>query len=184
MAKKPSIRELRAHLARKTPPELIEEIVTLYSRYESVKEFYMAQLQGGYSEELLDRYKAIITKEFFPSDFRPGPGRIAIARRAVLDYKKLAASPVSVADIMLHYVEIGVAYTRQFGDIDAPFYASVERMYETAIKHILASNLEGQFQERCTQIMRQSDGFGWGFSDTMMEIYYTYFETDDEPDEE
>ncbi|MBX0331291.1 hypothetical protein K2Z83_26940, partial [Oscillochloris sp. ZM17-4] len=177
MAKKPSVRELRQHLAAKSPPELIAEIITLYTRYEAVKEFYMAQLHGSYDQELLDRYKAIITNEFFTRSAMPGPGRIGVARRAVMDYKKLAASPERIAEIMVHYVEIGVAYTCQFGDISAPFYASMERMYAAAITHILEHDLEGQFQDRCKQIMRRTDGIGWGFNDTMMDIYYkTWFQ--------
>lgn len=65
MDKKPSVRELRQHLAAKSPPELIAEIVALYTQYEAVKEFYTLRIHGTYGQELLDRYQAIITKEFF-----------------------------------------------------------------------------------------------------------------------
>jgi hypothetical protein len=183
MAKKPSVRELRQHLAAKPPPELIEEIITLYTKYDAVKEFYMSQLHGTYGQDLLDRYKAIITKEFFPPGMRPGEGRISVARRAVMDYKKLAASPESVAEIMLHYVETGVAYTRSYGDIGATFYASMERMYADAITHILKHDLEAQFADRCKEIMRRADSTGWGFGEVLMEIYYNNFEIPEDDDD-
>ncbi|NTW04476.1 MAG: hypothetical protein HGA19_24970 [Oscillochloris sp.] len=184
MAKKPSLRELRKHLASKTPPELIEEIVTLFTRYEAVKEFYMAQLHGGYDQELLDRYKAIITNEFFTRSGMPGSCRLSVARRAVTDYKKLAASPESVAELMIHYVEVGVAFTRQFGDIDAPFYSSMESMYAAAIKHLYEHGLEEKFHDRCRQIMRGTDRIGWGFNDNMMEIYYNNFDLPEDDESE
>ena len=118
MAKKPSVRELRQHLATKPPHELINDIVMLYTKYAAVQEFYTLLLNGTYGQELLDRYKAIITKEFFPAR-EVGVARIAVARRAVMDYKKLASAPEGVAEIMVHYVELGGAYTRQYGGISA-----------------------------------------------------------------
>ncbi len=170
MAKKPSVRELRQHLAAKSPPELIEEIVALYTQYEAVKEFSTLRIHGTYSQELLDRYQAIITKEFFPPGLRPGPGRIAVARRAVLDYKKLATSPESVVEIMLHYVETIVAYMRSYGESGTAFYTSMARMYADAINHMSTHDLLDKFQDRCKQIMASSHFFGkspakvnWGF---------------------
>ncbi len=183
MTKKPSVRELRQHLSTKPPPELIEEIVTLYKTYEAVKEFYMRQLHGTYSQELLDRYQAIITKEFCPPGLRPGKGRIAVARRAVLDYTKLAAAPESVIEIMLHYVESIVAYMRAYGETGTAFYTSMGRMYDDAISHMSTHDLMDQFQDRCKQIMRSTDDCGFG--EMLMEIYYTHFEIpeDDDPEE-
>lgn len=183
MAKKLSARALRQHLGAKSREELVDELVALAAKYDAVQEFYRVQLHGTYSQELLDRYKAIITKEFFRG-LGPGPGRIAVARRAVMDYTKLAASPVSIAEIMVHYVESGVAYTRQFGDISAPFYASMEAMYLGTIRYLLAHNLEDQFRERCRTIMRNTSGIGWGFNDTMVEFFYTYLDDAGEDDEE
>lgn len=181
MAKKPSVRELRQYLSSRQPPELLEEIVLLYTKFDAVQEHYTLLLHGGYSQELLDRYKAIITKEFFPGR-GVGHGRIAVARRAVLDYKKLASAPEGIAEIMVHYVEMGVAYTRQYGDISAPFYASMESMYEAALKYIGQHRLEDQFRERCEQIMRDTHGIGWGFNDTMVELYYNLMDDDEDDD--
>lgn len=183
MAKKPSVRELRQHLGAKAPNELIDEIVALYKQFEAVQEFYTLRLNGTYGQELLDRYKGIITREFFQGR-GPGPGRIAVARRAVMDYKKLVSAPEGLAEIMVHCVEMGVAYTRQYSDISAPFYASMESMYVGAIKHIQEHGLQDQFLERCKQIMRGTDGIGWGFNDTMVEIYYSYFELAEDDEEE
>ena len=53
-----------------------------------------------------------------------------------------------------------------------------------AIKHIQEHGLQNQFVERCKQIMRGTDGIGWGFNDTMVEIYYSYFELAEDDEEE
>lgn len=180
IARKPSVRELRQYLATKPPPELIEEIVALYTQYEAVKEFYTLRIHGTYSQELLDRYQAVITKEFFPPGLRPGAGRIVVARRAVMDYKKLAATPESVAKIMLHYVEMVVAYIRAYGESGAAFSTSMARMCADAINHIATHQLQDQFQDRCKQIMRSADG--WGFHEVLAEIYYTNVAIPEEED--
>ncbi len=182
MSKKPSIRQLRQHLAAKSPPELIAEIVTLYTQYEAVKEFYTVRIQGTYSQALLDRYQAIITKEFFPPGLRPGEGRIAVARRAVLDYQQLAASPESVAEIMLHYVETVVAYMRSYGNDSMALSTSIARMYADVIKHIADHQLQDRFQDRCKQIMNRANGCG--FHEVLVERYDTNVETPEDDDPE
>jgi hypothetical protein len=173
MTKRPTIRELRKHLGTKSAPDLIDEIVALYTKYDSVKDFYALQYSASYGQELLERYKAIITTEFFPPNSRrPGSGRIAVARRAVTDYQKLTTHPEHIADLMLHYVEIGVAYTRSYGDINASFYASMERMYAAAINHVVKHDIQAQFFDRLEQIMRRADGTGWGFHENLMQLFY------------
>lgn len=76
---------------------------------------------------------------------------------------------------MLAYVEAGVQFTRQYGDIDEPFYNSMEGMFETAAKHITKHKLHDQFESRCRQIVKDASGTGWGFHDTLSEIYDEYF---------
>lgn len=178
MTKRPTVRDLRTYLADKPPPELIAEIVELFKQHAAVREFYALRMGAPPDQDLLERHKAIITREFFPPGMRPGPGRLSVARRAVLDYKKLAAAPAPIADIMLHYVETGVAYMRAYGYESDSFYSSMSGMYADAIRHIQKHHLEPQLQDRCKQIMRSLDG--WGFQEALMEIYYSYLEIPDD----
>ena len=77
---------------------------------------------------------------------------------------------------MLFYVEMGVQYTNQYGDINESFYSSMESMYDRATKQIAENNLQDQFQERCLRIVSDTSGIGWGFHDTLRDIYDEVFE--------
>jgi hypothetical protein len=129
---------------------------------------------GTHSPQLLEQYKSVVRNEFFPARGF-GEARLSIARKAVNDYKKVSDSHEGLIDLMLFYVEMGVRYTNAYGDINESFYSSMESMYERATKHIAEHNLRDQFQQRCRRIVSDTSGIGWGFHDTLCDIYNDYF---------
>ena len=173
--KKITISELKKKLKQKSNDELVKEIIELYKKFPTVKDYYSANLSTDGMIEILEKYKKIVQNEFFPlRGF--GKLKLSVARKAVNDFKKISNSNYHVADIMLHYVENGVNFTNEYGDIDEKFYSSIESMYETALKHISSSNLSNDFYSRCQEIVRDTDGIGWGFHDSLEELFYTYIE--------
>lgn len=50
----------------------------------------------------------------------------------------------------------------------------MESMYEQAIRYICEQGLEKQFLERCAEIVENTSGIGWGFNDTLNELYNEY----------
>jgi hypothetical protein len=76
---------------------------------------------------------------------------------------------------MLFYVEQGVRFTDAYGDIDEPFYISMETMYEKAVNDIIKHRLKDTFQKRCQRIVLDTSEMGWGFHDTLSEIYEDAF---------
>ena len=76
---------------------------------------------------------------------------------------------------MIFYVETGVRYTNEFGDIHEQFYVSMENMFEQALKFITSNKLESKFQERCFQIVEDTANVGWGFHDQLSVIFENYF---------
>jgi Family of unknown function (DUF6155) len=173
--KKLTLRELKLYLKNKSPDDLVNDIATLFTKFDAVKEYYTMQLGGSYSPQLLDQYKSIIRHEFFPSRGY-GDARLSVARKAVSDYKKVSDSREGLIDLMLFYVEMGVKYTNQYGDINEAFYSSMERMYDRATKQIAENKLHNRFQQRCLRIVSDTSGIGWGFHDTLSEIYDEVFE--------
>ena len=84
-----------------------------------------------------------------------------------------AEDAAALAELMLFYVEQGVAFTAQYGDIDAPFYDSLLTMFESLVALIEKHGMEiyGPLGARIEQLRRASRGFGWGFSDGMNELF-------------
>ena len=69
------------------------------------------------------------------------------------------------------YVEMGVRYTNEYGDIDDPFYSSLESMYGRLLKHLTKHGLKDQFQKRVQAIVMDTEDIGWGFNDNLSYLY-------------
>ena len=111
----------------------------------------------------------IVTKEFFP-ERGFGKMRLSVARKAVNDFNKLSNNPVEITDIMLHYVEQGALFTAEYGEIDEPFYNSMEGMYGDALRFIFKNSLIDSFRDRCEEIIEDATE-GWGFRDGLRALY-------------
>ncbi|HUU41746.1 MAG TPA: DUF6155 family protein [Desulfatiglandales bacterium] len=168
-----SLTNLKRYLKHRSEEELINEISELFAKFENVKDYYSAKLSPGNRDQILQKYKAIIEREFFPARGF-GKARLSTARKAISDYKKVATSKEDLADIMLFYVEMGAEFTTTYGDINEAFYCSMESMYEQAIRYICEQGLQEQFIDRCAKIVEDTSGVGWGFYDTLDELYNEY----------
>jgi hypothetical protein len=168
-------RQLKMYLKTRERDELVADIMALYTRQEAVRDYYELQVTGSHSDELLNRYKARIKDEFFPKGGY-GEAHLSIARKPISEYKKVSDSVIGLADLMLFYVEQGVAFTNAYGDIDAPFYSSMESMFERALKLIKKESLQDQLLDRCQNIVNETRGIGWGFHDELSRLYHEYLE--------
>lgn len=168
---KVTLREVREYLRSKSHAQLVEDIVVLYGKLDGVKEFITFQMGRGFSDELLEKQRAIIQKEFFPARGF-GQARLSIARKAITEYKKTSPNIPGVVELMVFYVEIGVRFTNDYGDISESFYNSMESMYKQALKSIIQYGLQEQFRERCKQIVSDTRDIGWGFHDTLSDLYH------------
>lgn len=139
-----------------------------------MKDYYQIKLYPQEDKEIAAKYKKIIEDEFFPTRGL-GKARLSVAKKAISDYKKICQTDAALIDVMLFYVEQGVKFTNAYGDIDEPFYLSMEGVYEQAVVIIIKSNLKDIFQQRCRKIMENTSGTGWGFHDTLTEVYQEAF---------
>jgi hypothetical protein len=80
---------------------------------------------------------------------------------------------------MLYYVELGVKFTNNIGDIDEEFYDNISYAFSEALKYIFAHNLQKVFEDKCFKIHIEADGIGYGFSDYMEDLYYAYYKLPD-----
>ena len=165
-----SLTALKKYLKTCSQEELTAEISALYKGVPAVKDYYQVKLHPQSELQVAEKYKKIIENEFFPTRGF-GKARLSVARKAVNDYKKLTASAASVADIKVFYVEQGVRFTNAYGDIDEPFYNSMESMYATALEWIAKHDLQKEFQSRCKAIVCDTSGIGWGFHDGLNDLY-------------
>jgi hypothetical protein len=168
--------QLKQHLKNKSVDELVKEIGELYKKFPDVQDYYKNTLTESGKTEVVRKYNKIIKNEFFPER---GMGRLnlAVARKAVNDFKKISTSSFDIANIMIFYVENGVEFTNEYGDINESFYSSIECMFESALKYIRVTEQEEEFYTCCEKIVNDTSGIGWGFHDTLSDLFAEYFES-------
>lgn len=178
-----NISTISRYLRSLSPDSLVVEIKELHRLFPSVREYYQAKLHDDGEIELLRKYKKIIKDEFLPG-WGPGNSRLSVARKAVNDFIKVSNKTIHIADIQLYYVEVGVLFTNEYGDIDEQFYESMENMYEKAGHYIVEHKLRSIFEERFEKIVTDTSDIGWGFPDALGDMYNEIFEMGEEGDGE
>ncbi|MCA1789907.1 MAG: DUF6155 family protein, partial [Thioalkalivibrio sp.] len=114
MSKPIGKREFRKHLQGLSQEQLVNHLLHLGESFKDVQAYLQNVVHPADDETVRARYRQIVENEFLPAR-RYGKARLAVARKAVTDYKKVAASVEGPADLMLAYVEIGVKYARAYG---------------------------------------------------------------------
>lgn len=170
MAKPVGKRELRKHLQGLTQEQLINHLLHLGESFKDVQAYLQNVVRPADDETVRARYRQTIENEFFPARGY-GKARLGIARKAVTDYRKVAASAEGPADLMLAYVEAGVRVTRAYGDIDESFYRSMQSMYVDALQWIVKHGLEDAFHPHAAAVVTATRGMGWWFHDTLVEQF-------------
>jgi len=165
-----SLTVLKKYLKTCSKEELIDDISELCQKFKPVKDFYQIRLSPQAELLVSNKYRKTIEDEFFPARGL-GKARLAIAKKAITEFKKVSQTPDSLVDIMLFYVEQGVKFTNEYGDIDEPFYISMETMYEKTIELINQYKLHNIFQARFLKVVKDTSDIGWGFHDTLQDIY-------------
>lgn len=164
--------ELKKELKKFDKTKIIELITDLYKKNKSVKE-YLDFFVNPDENDLFKKYRDKVLEAFYP---KRGFGlKIKDAKQAIADFRKIEPSKLLLADIMLYYVECGVKFTNDFGDVDEQFYMSIEKMYLQALTLMQKEDLLDKFRERALKIVNDSDGMGWGFHDELSGIHYDFY---------
>ena len=167
------LREVKSELNKLDKADLIKHISELYKKYKPVKEYFDFYINPD-EKKLLEQYRDKVTEGFFPK--RGFQLKLSISRKAINDFKKLGSSADSIADLLLHYVEKGVEFTNEYGDIDENFYTSVENTYSSALDLISKNGLLDKFKTRAYKIVTDTEGIGWGFHDYLGDLYFQHYE--------
>jgi len=168
-----NVSELKKKLNAMEKEDLIKDILGLYKKNQFVKDYYTSQEADNSDSPIFLKQRGIIEKEFFPAR-GDGKARLSVAKKAISEFQKLSSNKVLIADLMIFYVETGVKYTNEYGDINEKFYFSMETMYEKALKFIVTNKLSNNFQDRCLEIVADTVNIGWGFHDQLSDLYESY----------
>ncbi len=167
-----SKRDLKKELAEFDKTKLIGIISELYDKNKSVKEFLDYYLKPD-EKAILEVYKAKVKEAFYP---KRGFGyKLALGKKAINDFRKLSPSPDSLIELMLYYVECGVEFTNEYGDINENYYLSLERVFRDSMELIDIHSLHDSFKDKAFTILSDTSNIGWGFRDAIVDLYYETF---------
>jgi len=164
--------DIKKELKKLDKDKLIDLVADLYKKNKSVKEFFDFYVNPN-ERELFNKYQDKVFEAFYPK--RGDNYKIKDGKQAISDFKKLGSSTDLLADLMLFYVETGVKFTNDFGDIDEAFYNSVASVYSQALTLMRKNNLLDKFADRAGKVVDDTSGIGWGFHDYLGQEYCDYY---------
>lgn len=155
--------------------DLLHLIHELYQFSPENKRFLTARFVREVNSDSLAEYKHIIQRSVCPEP--PKPLKLEAARKAISHYKKAIGDTVGVLELSLYYVEQGAKFTDLYGDIDEPFYISVESMFQSAMKLLASMPPDSQqnYFPRIRRIMKIASKTGWGFEDQLHDYFAEFF---------
>ncbi len=166
----------RRHLTALDKPALLALVKDLYDSGAENRDFIQARCQAADSGgEVLESYRKRIVEQFF-SKRADGVGalKLGVARKAIRDYRKASGNLSGTVELLMTYVENGAEFTHEYGDIDEPFYNSVESVLEelAGLLRGKAQELYPQFSERLARVEEMTEGIGWGFGDFVADVVW------------
>lgn len=172
--------DLKKELKKLDKDKLIELVAELYKKNKAAKEFLDFYVNPN-EEELFGKYAEKVFQAFYPK--RGYHLKLKEGRQAISDFKKLSPSKTLLANLMLYYVETGVEYTNDFGDINEGFYNSLELVYTDALTLMQKEDILDRFADRAFKVVEDTYGIGWGFHDYLAMVYHEYYLADAEEEE-
>jgi hypothetical protein len=164
--------EIKGILNQCSHNDLIGLTSELYALSKTNKNFLEARFINN--EDIIDHYKDLIQKYLAPAEPWKKSQQVSLkdAKKVLSDYKKATGNKIAIIDLMVHYVECGNDFTLQFGDLDEPYYASIESVFESALKLMKTfdDHEVDDFIARLKEVVRKADGIGWGYHDAIEEM--------------
>ncbi len=160
---------IRRHLSAQSKATLLALIKDLYDASSSNRNFLHARVQVEASDgTAMEKYRRTIIEQFYPPRGF-GKLKLAEARKAVRDYRRATGDLTGTIDLMLTYVETGTQFTRDYGDINAAYYDSLESVLRemTQLLRKEKQALYLQFRERIQMLEVHADYIGWGYGDAL-----------------
>jgi hypothetical protein len=169
--------DIKNELKKLDKDNLIDLIADLYKKNKSVKEFFDFYVNPN-ERELFEKYRDKVFEAFYPK--RGNNYKLKDGKQAISDFKKMGTSADLLADLMLFYVETGVKFTNDYGDINEPFYKSLATTFFDSLTLMDKENLLEKFEDRVDKVVDDTSGIGWGFHDYLVEVWVSFYPTEDE----
>ena len=157
----PNWSDVKARLADFDRAGLLGLVQDLYAASKDNKAFLHTRF--GLGDEPLEPYKDVIIRWINPPDFR-NPISVAKAKKAISDYKKALGRPEGLAELTVFYCEEVFDFLAGCGMDDEGFFDALVRMFDQALKYVLAlpAAQQATFIARLNRVRHLGQNIGWG----------------------
>ncbi|MFB3894463.1 MAG: hypothetical protein ACE15C_20880 [Phycisphaerae bacterium] len=174
-AARPSWSQVKAQIKHWDKAQLTGLVQDLFDHSQDNRGFLAARLlRDSIGEQAIAPYLKRIESAFYRKNGWPA-NRLDLkdARSAIREYQRATSDPAGTLELMLAHVEIGTAFTREFGDISEAFYDSLCSSLQE-LKKLLVSEegrlLYPRVKDRLAALARRADGIGWGYGDYVGDV--------------
>ena len=175
-----SLTDLKKELRKLDKSKIIDLISDMYKKHKPIKEyldFYVNPDEGG----LIEAYHDKILDSFYPTR---GQINIKKAKDAISTFKKLDVGKDSYADLLLFYVETGINFTNDFGELDSGFYIGLCKFYIESLTIFSQERQLENIKDRAHKVMANTINMTWGLHENLTETFNDFFPDYFEEDED
>ncbi|WP_319588967.1 hypothetical protein [uncultured Desulfobulbus sp.] len=172
--KKPTWTDLKRNLADLDQHALLGLVQDLYAASKENKVFLHARF--GMGDDVLEPYKATISRWVCPDVMRNQDYSVSKAKKAISDYKKAVGHSEGLAELSVLYCESCRDFLGFCSVDDEGFFNALVRMFEQALKCIrqLDAGQQEQYLERLDSVHYEADDWGWGVGEDMDDLMAEY----------
>lgn len=155
-----SKRELKNYLKDLTKPQLEEQIIDLYERFKTVKEYYDFAFNPN-ENELINQCRFQISKEYYPVGARKAKMRRSVAQKWIKRLMVLEANPTLLADVMFFNIEIALTFSGEHIIRQESFFTSLFKSFDEALRFSSEKGILQDFKGRIEKIANDTWDQQW-----------------------
>ena len=156
--------------------QLAEVLLELYDARKDARE-YLEYFVSPNENAMLEKYKAVILKEFFPAKGRART-RTSVCKKAIKEFTTLHPSPRLIADLKMHLVECIARYavaTRSW--VKESVENTWRQTFDDALNYMYANDLLDESMERITKVLSTAKGLRGPLRHVLPEVYENFVST-------
>lgn len=165
------VTELKNQLNTMEKNELIALIVKLYKNDKMCRNILDAEFGG---EEVQAALLANAKKQLYDIFFSKASLSLRNAKAVLSGFKNTAKNKEDYFDFELYYVELGTAYTNEYGDVNEAFYSNLISVFADFCENVKrsdGSDFLHSVRMRLDRLNEEAHDIGWGYGYEIGELY-------------
>ncbi|MBK8519000.1 MAG: Dna2/Cas4 domain-containing protein [Saprospiraceae bacterium] len=138
---------LKQLISKMSPSEMSEFILDIYTNSKHCREYIDHFINPEKGKDVLEKYKKLILKEFYPNNPSNANLNFSIAKKVIKDFAALQPDPIYLGELMMYLPELACKYTNDHGDMYSMYYTKTESCFSEALFYISKHGILTTFNE-------------------------------------